>query len=1182
MARGKAKKKTRKRNSPRKTTNPESADARKAAAAEKSAAVTAGGPTTTVDPAIGEGVSIKSGEQDSTKTATVPTELATKTAAGGTELKKEPPALMAIWTRRERFRHLAIDAMKRGDFEQATSFFESCLSESESYPLPTDNTARHQMVVCRLRGRNQEENLWKCVEECDYLLENKSEKTVTTPGLVKPELAPADPFQFHEGKCDALLRLLQYERCAKQLCKAVEQDQHERTDSLHLFLNTIAKSTKLRSKKQKAENPFTFPLPKKQLKNFFSLLTAPSRQAVLSLPWEKIHRTIDSEMCDSMLSGFDAAHAAKSGGGPGIGRDRLKKFFHKALDANLKSRKLHNEIFFLKQEIAILITQNLWEQFPVPEMPPEGTKDIESVFQSLPMETPLTYLMENGVYMSRDGLEFVSSALVEGITHLTSLLECSMDKEDPSLVVSLQYLTDVGFNVLAEICGEGFVDFTALGPDSPLWTISDAEWDQFIETRLWAHEVLEVKAAENLVPPQEANEDPKIFENKLEAVVGKAKKEELMKIELKTSLPILKKYARLMSEISGIDYETLVKELTEPDEDTDLDSENGDASESKNADEKPEGTTDSKDKKEEKKDEYVPVGLSVLIQSAEFDLKPFGKDDGYDKEKILKELTQLEKDVVQFQIDYRKKVFEVAGANADKLKDVMSNLQLKGMQLTKWLRGFVKYMIDRRDVEQEILDHSGLPTVKAAMSRFDELTKALSTGQALLLRLICRAMMWNLVQARMTFTCDDLKPPEIDPLSIGLKPPQAAAVQAEAARSAPKDDKAEAGEGSSPEEVVSAPGTPPELAKAGEVAPGPKPELEIPITTPRTADEETRKTTPSTPENSRDHQEETTDEEHAVEEHNSSPPGGNNRDVDPSELSSELTSLPPLELAVGRKIELTAQCLKQALQEMITLRNVVEPAMESFRTQGMDKEFCPKPTPPASAPAVTASEGSDSATSSSAAGESSEGPATATAATSTTVATTTSPSSVDPKPNLLKNKVRKWMSTWSHSEGMAEKIAKLKETLGVSKLSVSYLELNVSIRSIVTFGGSAATSRASRFVQSQMWKGHPHYKSQTNELLKLSLLLDRNSRETIFHLVVSLVDKQIALIPSKSKSNGSRGVTVHSLCHHCGKLFGSLLCSACGSAHYCGKTCQVADWKRHGSPCKRMTQFWKGLQIFTL
>lgn len=223
-------------------------------------------------------------------------------------------------------------------------------------------------------------------------------------------------------------------------------------------------------------------------------------------------------------------------------------------------------------------------------------------------------------------------------------------------------------------------------------------------------------------------------------------------------------------------------------------------------------------------------------------------------------------------------------------------------------------------------------------------------------------------------------------------------------------------------------------------------------------------------------------------------------------------------------------------------------------------------------PTTAVTEGANTTTGAEGASSASEGGATSSGAVAV-VAPAVAEEQSKP-PNFLKDKVRKWMSTWSHSEGMAEKIAKLKETLGVSKLSVSYLELGVGIRSIVNFG-----TTTSRFV----WSKHtPMYKQQANELLKLSLLLERNSRETIFHLVVSLVDKQIALIPSKAKTNGSRGVTVHSLCHHCGKLFGSLLCSACGSAHYCGKTCQVADWKRHGAPCKRMTNFWKGLQIFTL
>mmetsp|Transcript_3458 Transcript_3458/g.4037 ORF Transcript_3458/g.4037 Transcript_3458/m.4037 type:complete len:395 (+) Transcript_3458:74-1258(+) len=42
-----------------------------------------------------------------------------------------------------------------------------------------------------------------------------------------------------------------------------------------------------------------------------------------------------------------------------------------------------------------------------------------------------------------------------------------------------------------------------------------------------------------------------------------------------------------------------------------------------------------------------------------------------------------------------------------------------------------------------------------------------------------------------------------------------------------------------------------------------------------------------------------------------------------------------------------------------------------------------------------------------------------------------------------------------------------------------------------------------------------------------------------------------------------------SICEHCGKLEDLMKCSRCNHTHYCGRECQVADWKSHKKDCKR-------------
>ncbi len=46
----------------------------------------------------------------------------------------------------------------------------------------------------------------------------------------------------------------------------------------------------------------------------------------------------------------------------------------------------------------------------------------------------------------------------------------------------------------------------------------------------------------------------------------------------------------------------------------------------------------------------------------------------------------------------------------------------RGLELTKWLRNFVKYMIARRDIEQEIVNVSDKNNHKDAMNWFESMT----------------------------------------------------------------------------------------------------------------------------------------------------------------------------------------------------------------------------------------------------------------------------------------------------------------------------------------------------------------------------------------------------------------------------------------------------------------------------
>merc|ERR1711933_108551 len=90
-------------------------------------------------------------------------------------------------------------------------------------------------------------------------------------------------------------------------------------------------------------------------------------------------------------------------------------------------------------------------------------------------------------------------------------------------------------------------------------------------------------------------------------------------------------------------------------------------------------------------------------------------------------------------------VYKVAGDKAMELDKVMSTLQYRGLELTKWLRNFVKYMNARRDIEQEIVDVSHKENHKDAMDWFESMTNYLNGANNILLKIISKLFMNNLI-----------------------------------------------------------------------------------------------------------------------------------------------------------------------------------------------------------------------------------------------------------------------------------------------------------------------------------------------------------------------------------------------------------------------------------------------------
>jgi len=245
-----------------------------------------------------------------------------------------------------------------------------------------------------------------------------------------------------------------------------------------------------------------------------------------------------------------------------------------------------------------------------------------------------------------------------------------------------------------------------------------------------------------------------------------------------------------------------------------------------------------------------------------------------------------------------------------------------------------------------------------------------------------------------------------------------------------------------------------------------------------------------------------------------------NTETSNKEVSSYLNSLAPLDRlkGSGKKIELTADCLSKTYKRILERRRLLTPALESFRSADISN-----------------------------------------------------PNENATMDEMMEN-VRKWILEWSNQEEVRKIISELKQSLGLTKVVIPYIEVAASMRQIQLY----------LQLPKQM------YRTKTNltveafrSLQKLSLLIDQSPREHLFYLIVSKTDKQTTFASPQKSAQSFHGATF-TLCQGCSKMFGTLVCSACGCAHYCGKECQVAHWKRHSKICRGMQKYLREMQVFTL
>jgi len=662
--------------------------------------------------------------------------------------------------------YLGEDFMAKHNFEMARVYFEQSLQRTLMAPkddspngkgrgllppLPNELDVYCKLLICRMHCDNSNINLTKALHEVNLIL-SKIPQSV----------------QHHIIKAELYIRTNHLDKVAQCLLTAAERDQPDIVDSVHLYFHQIADNT-LSSAVE--GDSLSVPSPETtvdvdKLCAFFQEMTLISQQNILSVEWDQITAAIHSPLCDEMIDPLFSDNALKQ---------RFKAFLVQCLKWNLPENDKQQCLIFLKVEFAYILARTLWDGFKLPARPnEEETKCMED---AIPIDCKPTYFLENGLFGCRDGYDFVSAAIFEPSMSLSSIFDVVNEEK---VIIAHSWLYPAGIKLLRWLRDTPLYHVADIrNVDSAGSVSSDEEWQRFMRTRINAHYAIDPELNETVLS-RDAHEDGKKFEEAMEQIVGRKKKNLLMQLELDLSIPILKKYAHIMALISGIDEDVLIFELTLPDEeekerererekkrerrrkrkeerangDADADDEEkGDADSELSDDDDDDATPMTSSLLKEYLDDpkfkdYKPVGLPVLVQNAEFNIIPSNSTeevDAYDRKEILRELSSLEKEVVQFQIDYKNEVYKVAGDKATELDKVMSTLQYRGLELTKWLRNFVKYMIARRDIEQEIVDVSLKKNHKEAMLWFEAMTNYLNGANNVLLKLISKLLLSNLM-----------------------------------------------------------------------------------------------------------------------------------------------------------------------------------------------------------------------------------------------------------------------------------------------------------------------------------------------------------------------------------------------------------------------------------------------------
>jgi len=972
------------------------------------------------------------------------------------------------------------DAMRRHDFATATIHFEnflqfSMLNDEETVMLVTQN-----LIRCRLNGANNSKNMILCVKDCDRILKHSPNDLVV-----------------HIAKISALTRLLDFKNATKAIRTACEQDQKDKIEILHTFLyhlHEIGKNT-----------PYTYlphtikwPVPKEGLIQYYASLTLPSRQNLLNFSWQQLHKAIDSELCTNMLNSIKNL------------RPGMKQFLHQCLDFNFSTNP-ESSLYFLKQEIGCLVTASLWKHFELPEKNPGlDIKSFEKHFIGLDENEKLSVLAENGMYFAQEGSEFVSTCCLDSISLLTQTFGTigDEDSDEKRLFVQVSALQDLGFEMLHFLAEKAYSDYSHLqARDSLAAKATRENWHEFAKFKLKWHSKIDLKAFESLTPPRD-EDDPKLFENKLKELLGPKETKRLLRIELKASKPILVKYAEIISEISGIEQEAVLAELTEGDEDLASDDEDE--------------NSEAKKEKEKKDEDYVPVGISVLVQTATFDLKPSNSPKyKYDKEAIIEKLKALEKDVVQFQIDYRNQVFEAAGDNRSELETLMKNISCKGLELTKWLRGFVHYMLDRRDLEQEMLDYCGAKDAKGWHEWYENLSATMTAGQSILLCLLARLFMNNIAQ-----TCL-----EIHPGTVSTSPSN---TPTQSTEDSPESQPTNSPEGPpvvdlekpviKEDEKIVIKDKITQLLESEE-------QLQEPTNETSFSDEKESEMPPSEEKQSENEEKKSTEPEsselEAASEVKETKPEisakENVKETQSEKIGTEfpqpkklyeisenpefLKNLPTFEATTGHRIESRIE----ALQKFDALNQISKPLMQELST--IDRAVAPQE---------------------------------------------------------VKEVIESWLKeTLEKNSEFRDKVEIYKKKANVQSLTIPCVHVSLAVPYIVK-----CLTHPMNFHRDN------HNTMCPAEVRLISFMMEHalSSSDSLFHLIYSSRDQKVLAFPTRR----SMGMSHIFLCQNCEKVFGTLTCKTCGLAHYCSKACQIAQWKNHCNECKKWSLRRKQISYFTL